>query len=138
MKVNDDDIKRKYEEQIKNTTKDDLKKAIEHEEEIKEKSKKGILAKFGEDIQLMFSLLKDYWNGDYREVSWGIIASIVTALLYIFSPIDLIPDIIPIVGLADDAMIVALCLKFIGDDLEKYKKFKKNKENLKKFEMDEL
>ena len=68
----------------------------------------------------MFSLLKDYWNGDYREVSWGTIASIIVALLYIFSPIDLIPDPIPVIGLADDAMVVALCLKLIHEDLEKY------------------
>ena len=136
--VQDDDIKKEFEERKKNTTEDDLKKALEHEDEIKEKSKKGALAKFWEDIQLMFSLLKDYWSGDYREVSWGTIASIIVALLYIFSPIDLIPDFIPVIGLADDAMVVALCLKLIHEDIEKYKRFKNNQEELRNKKAEEL
>jgi len=136
--MQDDDIKKEFEERKKNTTEDDLKKALEHENEIKEKSQKGVLAKFWEEIQLMFSLLKDYWNGDYREVSWGTIASIIVALLYILSPIDLIPDFIPVIGLADDAMVVALCLKLIYEDLEKYKKFKKNQEELLNKKVEEL
>ena len=79
----------------------------------------------------MFNLLKDYWNGDYREIPWGILASIVAALLYVLSPIDLVPDIIPLFGLADDAVVVALCMKYIHDDLEKYKKFKEEQRRAK-------
>ncbi len=86
----------------------------------------------------MFSLLKDYWNGDYREVSWGTIASIIVALLYIFSPIDLIPDFIPVIGLTDDAMVVAFCLNLIHKDLEKYKKFKKNQAKMRKETTEQL
>ena len=41
---------------------------------------------------------------------WGAIISLVTALLYGVSPIDLIPDIIPLLGLVDDAIIVPLLL----------------------------
>ena len=75
--MKDEDVRREFEKRKRNTTEDDIKAALEHEEEIKEKSKKGPLSKFFEDIHLMFSLLKDYWKGDYREVSWGSIASIV-------------------------------------------------------------
>lgn len=39
---------------------------------------------------------------------WGAIWPIVAALLYGVSPIDLIPDIIPLLGLADDAAVGTL------------------------------
>jgi len=35
-------------------------------------------------------------------------------------------------------LIVALCLKLIHDDLEKYKQFKENQQKLKNIKMDEL
>jgi uncharacterized membrane protein YkvA (DUF1232 family) len=37
---------------------------------------------------------------------WGAILSLIVALLYGASPIDLIPDFLPIVGLLDDAFVV--------------------------------
>ena len=81
--MKDEDIRREFENRKRNTTKDDLKKTLEHEEEIKAKSRKGALAKFWEDIQLMFNLLRDYWNGDYREVSWERL-QVLWLLYYIF------------------------------------------------------
>lgn len=33
-------------------------------------------------------------------------------LVYLISPIDLIPDFIPVLGWADDAMVVAIALRF--------------------------
>ncbi len=37
---------------------------------------------------------------------------LVALLVYLLSPIDLIPDFIPVIGYADDALIVALALRF--------------------------
>lgn len=41
------------------------------------------------------------------------------------SPIDLIPDFIPVVGYVDDALVVAACLAMVESDLEIYKEWKK-------------
>jgi uncharacterized membrane protein YkvA (DUF1232 family) len=45
-------------------------------------------------------------------------------LIYIFSPIDLIPDFIPVLGLTDDAVVLGLCLAAIATDLKKYEIWK--------------
>lgn len=37
---------------------------------------------------------------------WGAILSLIVALLYGASPIDLIPDFLPIIGILDDAVVV--------------------------------
>jgi uncharacterized membrane protein YkvA (DUF1232 family) len=107
-----------------NVSEDDVSGILDKEEDILEKAH-GPLAKFAQDIKLLFSLVKDYWEGEYRAIPWGTVAGIVGALLYVFCPIDLIPDFIPFAGLVDDAAVLALCLAGISSDLEEYRSWKK-------------
>ena len=65
--------------------------------------------------------------GEYKEIPYNSIVAVVATLLYVVAPIDIIPDIIPIVGFTDDAMAVAFCMKMIHDDLEKYKTWRDQK-----------
>jgi len=104
---------------------DDLRKVLDKESDIEEKfSNNSSLKKFINDIKLFFSLIRDYVNGSYREVPWYSIAAIVAALLYVLSPIDLIPDFIPVIGYVDDALVVAACLKMVQTDLDDYRTWK--------------
>ncbi len=73
------------------------------------------------DVPLLVSLVKSYINGEYKEIPYNSIVAVIATLLYVISPIDIIPDVIPVIGFADDAMAVAFCIKMIHDDLEKYK-----------------
>ncbi|MDT0676412.1 YkvA family protein [Zunongwangia sp. F117] len=103
----------------------DLDKLQEEEEKIKSKfQNKGKLSRYFDDVQILFSLVRDYSNGSYREIPWNIIASIGGALLYVLSPIDLIPDFIPVIGYLDDAAVIAFCLNLIEKDLAAYKVWK--------------
>ena len=73
------------------------------------------------DVPLLVSMVKSYIDGEYKEIPYNIIVAIVAALLYVISPLDIIPDIIPAIGFTDDAVAIAFCMKLIHDDLEKYK-----------------
>ncbi len=85
--------------------KDDLETLLQRQEAIEAKVKSsGRLQRFGTDIKLMFSLIRDYWNGRYRAVPWKTIAAVAGALLYVLNPLDLIPDLI--LGLAYSTMQV--------------------------------
>jgi uncharacterized membrane protein YkvA (DUF1232 family) len=63
-------------------------------------------------------------SGAYREIPYGSIVAAVAAILYFVSPIDFIPDFIPVVGLVDDVFVIGFVLKKIHSDLEKYEKWK--------------
>ena len=110
---------------------EDVKKVMDKAEEITEKViKSGPLQRFIKDVALLITMIKDYWAGVYRRVPWWVIAAIVFTLLYILSPLDLIPDFIPFVGLLDDALAMGLCLALIEQDLLKYQEWKEAQRNL--------
>ena len=101
----------------------DLEKVVKQADSI-EKKFRGPLARFVRDFRLLISLVRDYFNGTYREIPWWTIAAVVTALLYILNPVDLIPDFIPGIGLVDDALVFSVCLMAVEQDLEKYRQWK--------------
>jgi len=84
----------------------------------------GFLVRLFQDLRLLIPLIKDYWNGTYRDVSVKSIVIFVVAFAYIISPIDLIPDYIIGFGQIDDAVILGLSLFFLEKDLQKYKEWK--------------
>jgi len=103
----------------------DIQRLLEKQQAVEEKVKNsGKLNRFATDIKLMFSLVRDYYNGRYRTIPWKSIAAIVGALIYVLNPLDLIPDLILSIGFIDDVGVVALCLKLVESDLHRYAAWK--------------
>jgi uncharacterized membrane protein YkvA (DUF1232 family) len=122
MKAPDEDYIKQGASKI---TEADFADVLRKKEDIKKKFEShGQLGRFIEDAKLLLSLVSDYWNKRYREIPYWAICAIVFALLYVLSPVDLIPDFIPVIGLVDDAVIVALCLSMIEQELKQYKEWK--------------
>ena len=84
----------------------------------------GLLARLFQNLKLLVPLIRDYWKGTYRDVSAKSIVIFVASVVYLISPIDLIPDYIIGLGQIDDAAILALSLYFMEKDLLKYKEWK--------------
>jgi uncharacterized membrane protein YkvA (DUF1232 family) len=71
-------------------------------------------------VPVMASLIKSYVKKEYTDVPIGTIIAVISALTYVISPIDLIPDSIPVLGYFDDAAVVAACWKLVESDIEEY------------------
>lgn len=78
-------------------------------------------------IPIMMSMVRSYVKKEYTELPIGTIASVVIALIYFLSPIDIIPDYIPGLGYVDDAAVIAGCLLLVKTDLEDYRLWRKGK-----------
>jgi uncharacterized membrane protein YkvA (DUF1232 family) len=106
-------------------TEKDFEKVVNKSEEIKKKfSAKGPLARFVEDGRLLVTIVKDYWSGTYRQIPYGVIASIAFTLIYVLNPFDLVPDMLPLIGQLDDVAVMGACLMLVEKDLHKYKDWK--------------
>ena len=106
-------------------TEKDIVKVVDRSDEIQKKFRApGPLQRFIEDGRLLLAVVKDYWSGTYRKLPFGTIAAIVFTLIYVFNPLDLVPDVLPIIGEVDDAAVVAACLFLIEHDLLEYKRWK--------------
>ena len=79
-----------------------------------------------ESFGLTWSLLQDYWSGDYKNIPWKLAASIGFAVTYLVSPLDIIPDFLPLLGFTDDAAVFALVISSFQSELDTYREWKKN------------
>ena len=71
-------------------------------------------------LPILISLVKSYVEKKYTEIPVGSIVAVVGALLYFLSPIDVIPDVIPGIGHADDAAVIGVCLLMVKSDVDEY------------------
>ena len=74
-----------------------------------------------DDLLLLVRLLKASVSGAYTGLSVHRLVTIVAAILYLISPLDVIPDFIPVVGYADDAAVIAWVLNSIAEELKDFK-----------------
>src|SRR5712692_4531626 len=63
-----------------------------------------------ESLQIFFRLLRAQLAGKFSASAEATLA-IVAAVLYFVSPFDLIPDSVPVLGLIDDAYVIACVAK---------------------------
>jgi uncharacterized membrane protein YkvA (DUF1232 family) len=71
-------------------------------------------------LKAIIRLARAYFNRQYTDVPWTTIVLVIAALIYFVSPLDFIPDVIPVIGLTDDAVVIAFVLKQIMADLENF------------------
>ena len=81
---------------------------------------KSVPTKLFNSVKLLVSLVQEYFRGTYKEIPWPTIAATTAALIYVVSPIDLVPDFIPVMGWVDEGAIVGLVLGAIAHDLSLY------------------
>lgn len=82
-----------------------------------------IIGSIFSDLPYLCYMISDYTNGVYKEVPLATIIMATAGVIYVVSPIDLIPDPIPFIGQVDDAAVMTLVWQAIHQDIESYKYF---------------
>jgi len=81
-----------------------------------------------EQVKLLYEMLFD----PGFVMTWETKAAIIAALEYFISPNDVVPDAIPVVGWADDALVVMFAIHSVSGDIARYAAFKEQQKGKKR------
>ncbi len=87
------------------------------------KSKDG---KFQQLLDIMLTvvrLVRSYAGGSYRDISAKTIVSGLAVLLYVLSPIDLVPDFIPVLGFLDDLSLISWFVSNFQTEISRFREW---------------
>jgi len=90
-----------------------------------ERHRSGKLSAVFDSVSASFRLMKAYAKGEYRSISIESFALLVASIIYFVMPIDVMPDFIIALGLADDAALLAWTFRAISDDLANFIEWEK-------------
>ncbi len=82
--------------------------------------KKGGLKEVRVQLGLLYDYITDVIHGRYKAYSKSALTMALAAILYVISPLDILPDLIPF-GFVDDIAIVTWAIAKLEEELQKYK-----------------
>ncbi len=98
---------------VKNAKPSDITKIARKLPRMKER---GPIREIWSKVKALYQLIKD------PNTAWKSKALAIGSLVYLISPLDAIPDVIPLAGLTDDVGIIAATMVILSIELKKYLK----------------
>ena len=72
------------------------------------------------DVKTFFAMTKAIVRGQYK-MPWKTFFWVLLCGIYFLSPIDVLPDILPVLGFADDGAFILFVLVLIHQDLNNFR-----------------
>jgi uncharacterized membrane protein YkvA (DUF1232 family) len=104
-----------------------LREALSKAKEVATSQNKGVGQVLSEKITTISRMVKAYISGDYRVIPWSSIVKIIAVLIYFISPIDVIPDFLPIIGLTDDLALTMWLFSSLKEDFQNFEAWENSK-----------
>lgn len=76
-----------------------------------------------DDFRALIRLVVAYARGFYRQIPLDKLVVVVAGLIYVVSPVDVIPDVVPGVGFLDDAAVIAWVIKAVREELDAFREW---------------
>ena len=70
------------------------------------------------------AMVWDWFAGRFDWSPMRLIVALFLGVAYLVSPIDIVPDVIPLAGWIDDLMVATAVIRLARFDLERYRRWK--------------
>lgn len=80
------------------------------------------------NIPVMAAMVKSYVTKEYTDVSPKVVISLISAFIYLVKKNDLIPDNVPVIGMADDIAVAAIVMAINEPELKAFAEWRDKKE----------
>ena len=90
----------------------------------------GPLGEVWKYFTAIIRLVRAFARRQYTDVPWETIVLSIAAIIYFVSPIDFIPDFIPVAGYVDDAAVIAFVAASIKADLDNFLEWEAEQDEL--------
>jgi len=104
-----------------------LREALTKAKDVAGNENKGVGQVLLDKVTMLSRMVKAYFTGEYKIIPWGSIVKIIAVLIYFISPIDVIPDILPFIGLTDDLALTMWLFSSLKEDLENFEVWEQGK-----------
>ncbi len=84
----------------------------------------GFFTRLVADAVDMLAMLWDWFSGRFDWSPLRLFVALAIGIAYLVSPIDIIPDTIPLAGWIDDLLVVTAVIRLARFDLERYRRWK--------------
>jgi uncharacterized membrane protein YkvA (DUF1232 family) len=74
-------------------------------------------------LQILVRMVQAHIAGEYHAFSNKTILMFVFALVYFITPVDMIPDFVPMPGFTDDITIIYYVVKNFAEDIEAFREW---------------
>ncbi len=78
---------------------------------------------FVSNVQTLSRMVRAYIRGEYKVIPWSVLVKIIAALVYFVSPLDFIPDLLPILGFSDDIAVVLWVISSCTTEIKRFQEW---------------
>ena len=86
---------------------------------------KTVFSDFASFFPMVWAILRGKYKMPWSTFFWAILC-----VIYLISPIDMLPDVLPVLGITDDGAFVLFILSLLHKDLVSFRQQKLEQDNI--------
>ena len=81
------------------------------------------------DLPTVFPMMWAVLRGKFK-MPWSTLFWTLLCFVYVLSPVDILPDVLPLLGIADDGAFILLVLSLLHNDVQRFRLQRQKDENV--------